>query len=435
MSVSSGSDRGRALRVSELFELFPRVPELAPLLGVLVSGSRPDAERRWTGSGELGTVGGRIVEAATLARRASELGEVESSRVEALWEGVAKVVGALARDDTASAVAALLELGRREEEAGRTRDAEGWFLAGHRLARDGDAASAPRALRLAARAARATGRLDDAAERYERAWRDAGDLDMEEDQVIAAIGRGNVAVDRGRWDEAREWYGRALARVGEAGTPRRERWQLLQNLAIVARRSGDLDDATELLDRAREEGERLADADAKVEVGNGVGKLLLSRGDARGAELHFRDALRGATTARARAMIGVNLGEALLAQGRALEAGEAAREAESVAIAASVTEALPETYRLLAGVARARAEGEAFVFLEEALDLIREASLPPLEEALTREAYGELRIAEGDPSRGAAELRSALRIFRELGTEVEASRVEDRLAAVEGESK
>jgi hypothetical protein len=129
--------------------------------------------------------------------------------------------------------------------------------------------------------------------------------------------------------------------------------------------------------------------------------------------------------------IGVNLGEALLAQGKALEAGEAAREAEAAAISGGVTGKLPEVYRLLAAVARARGEGEAFVFLEEALELIREEGLPPFEEALTREAYGELRIAEGDRDRGKFDLAAAARLFESLGIEGEAERLLARLTEVE----
>jgi len=431
MSVSTGSDRGGSLRVAELFELFPRLPELAPLLGLLVSGSRPDAERRWTGSGELGTVGGRIVEAPLVSRRARGIGEIEAERVAGLWSVVSRVIGALSAGDGGEAVKALMDQGIEEEGAGRIREAEGWFLAAYRVARDRNSSEAPHALRLAARVARTRGRLAEAAQRYEGAWREAGDLAVEEDQVIAAIGRGNVAVDRGRWDEARDWYGRALAQIGESGAPRSERWQLLQNLAIVARRSGALDDARALLTKAESEAERTDDLEARVVIGNGRGQLLLAEGDARGAELHFRQALAEASNPREQAAIGVNLGEALLAQGRALEAGEAAREAEARAISGGVTGKLPEVYRLLSAVARARGEGEAFVFLEVALELIREEGLPPFEEALTREAYGELRISEGDLERGRAELSTAQRLFASLGIESEAARLGARIA--EGE--
>ena len=288
--------------------------------------------------------------------------------------------------------------------------------------------TAPRALRLAARAARRLGRLDVAADRYEEAWRDAEALGLGEDATVAAIGRGNVEVDRGGWAEAKDWYQRALARIGEGGPPRRERWQVMQNLAIVARRTGDLAEAREALLRARDEGAELDDADARVEVENGWGQLLLAEGDARGAELHFRAALGAARSATARLEVTVNLGEALLVQGRSLEAGESAREAEMEALTGSLPRRLPEVYRLLAKVAHQRGEGEAFVLLERALQLIAERGLPAYEEAVTREELGGIRLEQGDLARGLGELEAAERIYAALGASTAAARVRDRIS-------
>jgi tetratricopeptide (TPR) repeat protein len=182
-----------------------------------------------------------------------------------------------------------------------------------------------------------------------------------------------------------------------------------------------LEEARRLLEEARNEGARLGDPAALVEVENGFGQLFLAAGDPRGAELHFRAALRHATSPRARVAIGVNLGEALLEQGRTLEAAERAREAEAEALAGSVTGKLPEVYRLLARVGRDRAETEAFVFLEQALELIRERGLPSYEEALTREAYGNLRISEGDLDRGLPQLREASALFESIGMDERAA--------------
>ena len=240
----------------------------------------------------------------------------------------------------------------------------------------------------------------------------------------SATGRGNVDVDRGRWDKARSWEERALERLGEPGDPRRERWQVMQNPAIVHRCTGDLEGARHLLERAREEGDRLQDPDAAVEVENGVGQLPLSLGDARGAEPHFLKALRAARTPTARVTIGVNLGEALLRQGRSPETGESAGQAE--ALAGSVSGKLPEVYRLLAQVAQVaqeRAEGEAFIFLKQAFSLIRERELTSYEKALTREAYGDLRVAQGDLDRGLPQLRTAAEIYRRIGMGETATRL------------
>jgi tetratricopeptide (TPR) repeat protein len=419
------------MRVSEIAELIPRLPELTPLMDLVLSSSRADPERRWTGSGELGTVGNRLVDPGVVARMGAGVAATEADRIATLYTRSVRIIEALCEGEWDKGVDLMLAQGLEEEASGRDREAEEWFLTARRIARDHGAARGVEALRLAARAARHLGRLDDAALRYEEAWRSSVQMAQEADAVVAAIGRGNVAVDRGAWEEARSWYERALARIGEHGPPRRERWQALQNLAIVHRRSGDLEEARKALTLAEAEGRRLEDTDAAVEIGNGWGQLLMAEGNYRGAELHFVEALSVAGTPRARAVISVNLGEALLRQGRTLEAGERAREAESEALRGGVVAKLPEVYRLLAQVSRARGEGEAFVILEQALALITERALPPFEEALTREAYGELRVEGGDPSRGIHELRTAAGIYRRLGMHDTARRLLEAARDVE----
>jgi len=408
MSPPSPPPSDEPVRVDGILEILPRTPELRPILDLLVAASHPDPERRWAGSGELGTVGDRIVHSTEVARGAVELAETEAGRIAALFRRVAELVEALASNREEEAVSILLEQGGTEEAAERPGDAEAWYRAAHALGRRIGSPLAPRALRRAARAARSAGRLEEAARDYEEAWREAELLDRRDDRIVAAIGRGNVAVDRGRWDEAESWYDRARELADGDGSLRRERWQILQNLAIVHRRR-DLDDP-----------------DAVVEVGNGWGQLLLADDNARGAELHFRRALEAARSPKARVTVTVNLGEALLAQGRALEAGEAAREAEAEALARGVTGKLPEVYRLLAAVARERGEAEPFVLLERALRLIEDHELPAFEEGVTLEAYGELRLERGDHEAGIAALERAARIYVDLGMEDRGAEVRRR---------
>ena len=424
-SPSTDSPSPATVRVSELLGIFPRTLDLRPFLDLLITSSTADPDRRWTGSGALGTVGDRLVEAAEVTTATPHLGEEQARRLASLFRRAAGIVEGAARGAWEEVIEGLMEQGAAEEEWGRAKDAEQWYLAAFAVARDRGSLRAPQALRLAARSARQTGDVAVAAARYEQAWKDAGTLGRDEDRVVAAMGRGNVETDRGAWAEARTWYERALELIGAEGPPRRERWQAFQNLAIVARRSGDLPAARGHLERARSEGDRLADPDAEVEVENGWGQLLLAEGDARGAELHFVAALSAARTSVARVAIGVNLGEALLRQGRSLEAGEMAREAEAAALAGGVTVRLPEVYRLLAQVAWDRKEGEAFVILDRALALIRERELPSFEEAQTREALGILRLEEGHPALGLAELRAAARIYEELGMGTAKGRLDD----------
>jgi tetratricopeptide (TPR) repeat protein len=416
-------------RVSEILATLPAIPELRSFVDLLVTRSVADPDRRWSGSGELGTVGDRLVDPAGLEEDTARLGPEEAERLSQLFLSAARVVTTVASRDAEGTLDALLHQGLSEESFGRAAEAEAWFLSAHRFAKQRGLVKTPTALRLAGRSARQLGQLDVAAERYESAWRDAEALSRTEDAITAAIGRGNVDVDRGAWTDAKIWYERALARIGEEGAPRRERWQVMQNMAIVERESGNLAAARRALERAQQEGDDMHDPDALVEVENGWGQLLLAEGDVRGAELHFRHALEGARTSVARLAITVNLGESLLRQGRSLEAGEKAREAEAEALTGSLTHRLPEVYRLLAKVAHERGEGEAFVLLDRALHLIESRRLPVYEEAVTREELGTLRLAQGEHALGLTELRGAATVYERLGAERAARRVREAIAS------
>jgi tetratricopeptide (TPR) repeat protein len=416
-------------RVSEILATLPALPELGAFVDLLITRSTPDPERRWSGSGELGTVGDRLAAPAGLDEASASLAAREGARLGLLFANAARIVDAVSRSRWDEVLETLIEQGLAEEARGSAREAEAWFLAAHRLGRNRGLFKAPTALRLAARASRQQGDLELAAERYEAAFRDADALAQDADATVAAIGRGNVDVDRGNWRDAKTWYLKALARIGEGGPPRRERWQVMQNLAIVERECGNLAEARAALTRAQKEGDEMADPDARVDVENGWGQLLAVEGDARGAELHFRAALERARTPVARLVVTVNLGEALLLQGRSLEAGELARAAEAEALTGSLTHRLPEVYRLLAKVAHQRGEGEAFVLLERALQLIDERRLPDYEEAVTREALGELRLEQGERELGFGELAAAAEIYGRVGAKEAAGRVRERIRA------
>ncbi|HSH75002.1 MAG TPA: hypothetical protein VLA09_04945, partial [Longimicrobiales bacterium] len=139
----------------------------------------------------------------------------------------------------------------------------------------------------------------------------------------------------------------------------------------------------------------------------------------------LRAALEVTGHARAGVTIRLNLAEALLAQGRGLEAAEHAREAEREAIQARLVSKLPEVYRLLGRIASTEGISDAFVFFERALQLGRERGLPRLEEALTLQAYAEAEAARGE-AEAATELAAlAGRLFETLGMEHGRSRWAD----------
>jgi ATP/maltotriose-dependent transcriptional regulator MalT len=250
-----------------------------------------------------------------------------------------------------------------------------------------------------------------------------------EGAVVGCQGVGNVYVDRGQWEQAREWYLRGLSLAGEA-RPSRALWQLYSNLAVVARRTGELSASAEWLARAAAVVRELGDEAGTLPLENGRARLLEDRGDHAAAEAAYRRSLEARGSPAERATVLSNLAECLLAAGKPREAEAAARELERTALVHGLTPLLPHAYRTLGGAARDRRDGEAFVFYEQALDLCRAPGSPPIELAETQYEYARWEAAAGRGESAAARLEEALAIYRRLGTGPEIERTERELALV-----
>lgn len=404
------------LRVDQLRALLPHLDELEPFRDRLLADSVPDPERRWATSGELGTLGRRLVRSDGLEEAIPELVETLARRTTSIYEKLARAIVCLEKGDEPGAVDHLLDAAEEEEGAARPERAEAFAMAAHEIARPlRDRSPAIRALRQAARAARARGSLEEARMRYEEAHETARALGKGVDAAVPAIGRGNVSVDRGLWKDAEGWYQEALTLLGDE--LREEHWHVYLNLSIVHRSMGDLDRSAEWLGRADRVFGESHDPTGLAILKNARGQLLMASGSAAGAELLYREALEAAgENAEARVAIGVNLGEALLEQGRVLDAKEVAREAEEEAIVSNVIPRLPEVYRLLGAIAGARKLEDGFVFFEQALDLVRERGLPEFERAQTLEAYGRFALDAGRRGEAEARFRDAASIYEDLGS-------------------
>lgn len=423
------------LRLDDLRDLLPDIEVLAPLLDEVAGTAIPDAHRRWAASGELETLGRRLVQPDELEARIPLLVEAARARAEALYTGTAAAIRALSEGDVPQAAHLLLEVASQEESRQAPGPAYAYAMAAHRLVQGlRDRTLSTLALRRAARAARGEGRLAEAAALYERAWsqaRDGGDLDG---GIVSAIGRGNVAVDRGLWGEGEHWYQEAARMLGPGHDARPERWHIHQNMGIIRREQGDLDGCAEALERAGALAEVLGDPMAQVEVNNGWGQLLAARGDRAGAIARFRSALEAARRLedpRAQATVAVNLSEVLLEEGRLLEAWEAAREAESAALSGRVPTRLPEVYRLLGRLSQEGDTDHAFVFFERALTVIQERHLPEYERALTLHAYGDVRRRSGERMAARGLYYEALRIYGELGMDRRARELTEHLESLD----
>jgi len=403
------------LTLDQAREALPPLDELRPIVNHLMASSQADPARTWAGSGRLGTLGSRLVPgeltaefAALAAENASALGEIYAS--------VARALEALDRGDRAAAARALLDAAALEERRDRPDRSEAYAEAAYRAARDGDARAATSVtLRRWARAARTRGKLGEALDRYARAFELSRAISDAHAAAEAALGAGNVLEDQGRWDDAARWYRDALATVEPIDGPVAERWLALLNLHIVARSRGALDESVTLLERAEREAAAFGPEESRPLLENARGQLYMALGDFPSAEARLRSALGAAVATRARVTIRLNLAEALLAQGRTLDASEQARNAEQEALSGGLTPKLPEVYRLLGRIASAEGEPDAFVLFERALALVRECALPPLEEAMTFQAYAEHEERNGADDVARTLRRHAEERFRALG--------------------
>jgi len=416
----------RPLRVDQVVRLLPGVAGLGPLVSEILATSCPDPARAWSGSGELGTVGDRLLDTDRLAEGLEARIEEEKERVEERLRAGGRVVEGLREGDPRRAVDELLDQAGREEGWGCHSNAEAWALSAARLGRETEAHRLAEALRRAARSARTLGRSGEAGLRYEDAYRVAEERGESGDALVAAVGRGNAAVDLGRWEEAEKWYQQGLKLLAAGAPPLNGPWQIHQNLGIVRREKGDLKGARDHLVKAEAALGPDPSPGALMEVANGWGLLLLAQDRPRKAELQLRSALARAEAPLARVVVRVNLGEALLAQGRVLDAAEEGRKAEADALAHGVLARLPEVYRLLGSAAHAEGRSDAFLFPERALEVIRDHGLPVYEEALTLGALARIWKAQGD-ERADDALREATRIMRDLGMEGRARSLEKEL--------
>ncbi|NIP59506.1 MAG: hypothetical protein GWM92_14335 [Gemmatimonadetes bacterium] len=416
----------KPLSVDQINEALPELDELRPVLDHVLALSAPDPARTWTASGELGTVGERLVDVEALEGSADALADGMREHLSALFREIIVAVGALARDERGTAAAALVRAAELEEEAGRLARAEACALAAHRLARGlKEQGSAALALRRAARAARGRGKLQLSLERYGDAYEIARDSFQGRAAAEAAIGAGNVLEQQGGWDLAEKWYRRALGSLESVDGPVPERWHATLNIHITLRSRGRIEESEPWLDEAESVAASIEDASARPYLENARGQLLMARGDFERAGRRLREALAASEDPMARVTVRLNLAETLLARGRSLDAAEEVREAEREAVAGPVVPKLPEVYRLLGRIAAAEGNREAFVLFERAIRIVRERGLPPFEEALTLQAYAEFEEGRGEEET-AQELRArAMEIYDMLGIEHARSRWAD----------
>lgn len=406
----------KRLTVDGLRAVLPDLDELRPLADHLVSGSEADPARAWSGSGQLGTAGSRLVRTGGLAEAVDGLARREGRRLEQVYRLSAEAVQAVAHGETSTAVERFLDAAELEEAEDHPARAAAYADAAYRLAREGSRpALTSLALRRRARHRRAMGRHAEAEQDYQEAFVVARAIDDARGAAEALIGAGNVFEEQARWDEAAQWYRRALDLLESVDGPTPEGWHALMNLHVVLRSVGSLDDCLEPLERAEEVAQAIGDDAAVPFLENARGQYRMAMGDFEAAEEHLRRAVEASRGARAEITIRLNLAETLFAMGRTLDAAEEARRAERMAITSTVPQKLPEVYRLLGRIAAFDGVPDAFVLFERALEIIAERGLPAVERAQTLQAYAEAEARVGDPETAERLLAEADRLYGDLG--------------------
>jgi tetratricopeptide (TPR) repeat protein len=420
------------LLVERALALVPDYEDFLPLSDALIGASRVDSDKQWARSGAYATVGKRVVDPARVEEMVRVRLDRSHQRLRELFDLVLGAIREQQAGNPATAAEMLVRAGEMEEEARRLEKAERIYRMALGVSHDlREKEPHVLALRRLGRTARTAGRLDEALSWYEQSFQLAGgSLDVE-GQVIACQGLGNVCHDRGERDRARQWWEQGLQLSAGLDQPAVE-WPLYMNLSALSMLEGDLAESERLLDRGRERMEQSGAPDARAYWLNNRGLLLLEHGDSAAAEAVFREALEGAE-GQVELTMRVNLGEALRAQGRLLEAEDEARRAEEVAIVHRLVPDLIDVYNLLGSIARDRCDEEGFVFYEQALRVCHERALPRKTEAAILQGYGQLHLACDRPEEGRGYLEAARDVYRALGFAPELALVEKSLKKLEPE--
>lgn len=403
------------LLVERALALVPDSEEFLPLSDAVIGSSLLDREKIWAGSGAYATVGKRVVDAVRLGELIPDIVSRAQRRLQERYEFVLTAIQEQQAGDFAAAAATLIRAGEMEEADRRPDKAEKMYAMALEISRE-LRRKEPQilALRRLGRAARSEGRLADAWSWYEQSYHLSTDEMDRPGQVIACQGLGNLCHDRGQRVLSRSWYERGLTLARSLEDPALE-WPFHTNLSMLAMEGGQLDEAETLLARARTCIEAVGGSGAMLYWFNNRGLLLLESGEAVGAEAAFREGLSAGSDAFWEMTMRVNLGQALVRQGRLFEADAEARLAEEVAIINRFIADLVDVYDLLGTIAHARCDEEGFVFYEEALRVCRERDLPSKTAASIHHGYGRLHAACGRPAEARAYLELARETYSTLG--------------------
>jgi tetratricopeptide (TPR) repeat protein len=423
--------------LERLFSFLPDLEEVEELRLSIVGASVPDPETEWNSSRAFATIDKRVVSPDRIEQVISDAEEALHRHVAGLFSGVRPLLRTWREGQESEAAAHLLELGERQEQSGRFRNARECF-------RTALVVSLPLpekhvqilALRRLGRVSLALGDLQSALQFYQRSRDLARDTQDVRGQVIAQTGWANVLAVQGRWEESERCYQAALDRADEAtdaaDSLRLERAQLFNNLGMVAMRQGHEVQSEAWFEKALA---IWSDGSSPTDLAICYhSQALLRKKQERLQEARetLQRALDLPIPPAVRATIAIDLAGVHLAEGQISQAVRLGREAEEYAIAARSPYYLAHMYHGLGNIARASGNEDGFIFFEKALEIAREKEYP-LAEGETLVDYARLRAQMGETEEAQAYLESAREIFHQLGAFQEQARAEAGLHDLAGD--
>ncbi len=419
------------MKVERALALLPDLEVLAPLKARILAASTPDDRAVWASAGPYLTVGRRDVSPAELRRRgASAFGRI-AEHLQALYDAYVDALDCLDHDDPGGAVSAFLLAARREEGAGRLKQAAAWLRVALELAQSlPDRRPEVQVLLALGRIAAGLDHYEDGARHFQRALVLAEAEFDQSGAFAASLSLGRTALARGELAGTHAWYAKAL-RLAQATGDARSLGQVAHAQGELALRHGDADAAATQLADARERFQTLGDARELAAVLVTLGQAEAARGQQAAATGAYREALawsrRSDRDPTFQVVVRLRLAELHLASGRLLDADEELRRAEQLAIGGNLTALLARTYALLGSLHGLQGDDTGFVFFEQALVLARTPEGASLLEADLYREYGLFKKRLGAAEEAHVYLERARDVYERLGAQNAARQLEDEL--------